>query len=112
MKLPNPDHLLVERQKIADYLLNRAHRYGASKARFFISVGFQVEEWERLAEALREHGRAHHVTRTRETGYGPRYVVEGGVKGTRRQPSASAHGLANGRWSNCAALNNGISFGS
>jgi hypothetical protein len=33
MKLPNPDKLVVERDKIADYLLNAAHRYGASKGR-------------------------------------------------------------------------------
>jgi hypothetical protein len=77
MKLPNPDKLLVEREKIADYLLNPAHRYGASKARFFAEFGFRIEEWERLAEALREHGRTHDVVRTRETGFGPRYVVEG-----------------------------------
>jgi hypothetical protein len=79
MKLPNPDELLVEREKIADYLLNRAHRYGASKARFFTEFGFRIEEWERLAEALREHGRTHEVARTRETGFGPRYAVEGGL---------------------------------
>lgn len=77
MKLPNPDKLVVEREKIADYLLNPAHRYGASKARFFIEFGFRIEEWERLAEALREHGRTQEVARTRETGFGPRYVVEG-----------------------------------
>ena len=77
MKLPNPDKLVVEREKIADYLLNPAHRYGASKARFFIEFGFRIEEWERLTEALREHGRTHEVARTRETGFGPRYIVEG-----------------------------------
>lgn len=77
MNLPNPDKLLVEREKIADYLLNPAHRYGASKARFFTEFGFRIEEWERLAEALREHGRTHEVARTRETGFGPRYAVEG-----------------------------------
>lgn len=77
MKLPNPDKLLVEREKIADYLLNPAHRYGASKARFFTQFGFRIEEWERLADALREHGRTHEVVRTRETGFGPRYAVEG-----------------------------------
>jgi hypothetical protein len=80
MKLPNPDNLLVERDKIADYLLNPAHRYGASKARFFTGLGFRVDEWERLAEALREHGRTHDVAGTRETGFGPRYVVEGILK--------------------------------
>jgi hypothetical protein len=77
MKLPNTDKLIVEREKIVDYLLNSAHRYGASKARFFMEFGFRVAEWERLAEALREHGRTHEVARVSETGFGPRYVVEG-----------------------------------
>jgi len=30
-----------------------------------------------LAEALREHGRMHEVARISETGFGPRYAVEG-----------------------------------
>lgn len=30
-----------------------------------------------MAEALREHGRTHDVARTRETGFGPRYALEG-----------------------------------
>jgi uncharacterized protein DUF6883 len=77
MKLPNPDKLVVEREKITDYLLNPAHRYGASKARFFSEFGFRVERWEVFAEALREHGRSHDVARVRETGFGPRYVIEG-----------------------------------
>ena len=77
MKLPNAKQAVVEREKIGDYLLNPAHRYGASKARFFAAFGFRVEEWERLAEALRERGRMHEVARTRDTGFGPRYLVEG-----------------------------------
>ena len=39
-----------------DYLLNSAHRYRASKARFFSEFGFRVE---------------------RETSFGLRYVMEG-----------------------------------
>jgi len=77
MKLPNPDKLVVEREKIADYLLNPAHRYGASKARFFSEFGFQVGRWEILADALRERGHSHEVVQMHETGYGPRYVIEG-----------------------------------
>lgn len=80
VKLPNPDKLVVERAKIVDYLLNPAHRYGASKARFFSEFGFRLEEWDRLAEALREHGRTHEVARETETGFGPRYAVEGELK--------------------------------
>jgi hypothetical protein len=77
MKLPNTDNLVVEREKIVDDLLNTAHRYGASKARFFAGFGFQAEQWEQLAQALRPHGQTHEVKRLQETGFGPRYQVEG-----------------------------------
>ena len=77
MKLPNAEQAVVEHEKIADYLLNSAHRFGSSKARFFTGFGFKIEAWEVMAEALREHGRAQEVTGVRETGFGPRFVVEG-----------------------------------
>lgn len=77
MRLPDADRALVEREKIIEYLLNPAHRYGASKARFFGAFGFRTEQWEILARALREHGRSHEVTKVRDTGFGPRYEVEG-----------------------------------
>ncbi len=77
MKLPNADKAAVERAKIVDYLLNPEHRYGASKARFFSRFGFRVEQWEQLAEALRRHGQTHEVKRIQETGFGPRYQLEG-----------------------------------
>ena len=79
MKLPNTNNATVEREKITDYLLNPEHRFGACKARFFTHFGFRAEAWEQLAQALREHGQTHDVTKTRETGFGPRYEVEGGL---------------------------------
>jgi hypothetical protein len=69
--------LVVEQEKVVDYLLNPFHRYGASKARFFGEFGFRVEEWQRLSEALLEQGCAHDVVMIHETGFGPRYVVDG-----------------------------------
>jgi hypothetical protein len=77
MKLPNPHLALVEQTKIAGYLLNQAHRYGASKARFFADFGFHTGAWETLAEALREHGQRHEVNRIKETPFGPRFEVDG-----------------------------------
>lgn len=50
MRLPRVDALVVEREKIVDYLLNPAHRYEASKARFFTAFGFRTKEWETLAQ--------------------------------------------------------------
>jgi hypothetical protein len=58
VKLPNPDKLIVEREKIVDYLLNPAHRYGASKGRFFATFGFSADKWQELAAALRVHGQS------------------------------------------------------
>jgi hypothetical protein len=69
----------VDRDKVTDYLLNPAHRYGASKARFFVQFGFTLEGWEVLADALRQHGSAHEIVRTNETPFGPRYEIEGPI---------------------------------
>ena len=77
MNLPNAEKAVVEREKITEYLLNPAHRFGASKARFFTRFGFRREQWEQLAEALHIHGQSHEVKRVCETGFGPRYEVEG-----------------------------------
>jgi hypothetical protein len=77
MKLPNAEQVVVEREKIIGYLLNAAHRYGTSKARFFGEFGFHPTNWQALAQALREHGQRYEVTKVRETLFGPRYEVEG-----------------------------------
>lgn len=77
MKLPNAHLAVVEREKITEYLLNPSHRYGSSKARFFAQFGFGLESWEMLASALRQHGQQNEVMKDKETGFGPRYEVEG-----------------------------------
>lgn len=77
MKLPNAALAVVERKKITDYMLNPAHRHGASKARLFAAFGFRLEAWRVLAAALLDHGQQNEVTSVRQTGFGPRYVVEG-----------------------------------
>jgi hypothetical protein len=86
VKLPGAHLLVVEREKIVGYLLNSMHRHGASKARFFASFGFRVEAWEELAAALREQGQRCEVTRSKETGFGPRYEVEGDGAPDGRRP--------------------------
>ncbi len=77
MKLPNAHLAVVQREKATDYLLNPAHPYGASKARFFAAFGFRRDAWNVLAEALRAHGQQHEVSNVEETGFGPRYEIDG-----------------------------------
>jgi hypothetical protein len=57
--------------------LNAAHRFGASKAKFFTEFGFSLDNWEVLAIVLKAHGAGNDVVKSRETGFGPRYEVEG-----------------------------------
>lgn len=68
MKLSSASPLIVERDKISEYLLNPLHRYGAAQERFFTAFGFRAETWQILAEALREHGRTHDIVRAHEIG--------------------------------------------
>ena len=77
MKLPNAHLAIVEREKVADYLLNPGHRFGASKARFFAAFGFRLDDWETLVRALLEHGQQHEVSTESDKGFGPRYDVDG-----------------------------------
>ena len=77
MKLPNYERALVPQAKITAYLLSLNHEDGRSKARFFMSFGFAVEQWQTLAEALLAHAAAHEVAKIEPSPFGLRYVIEG-----------------------------------
>jgi hypothetical protein len=64
MRLPNSEHLQVDRKKIVDYLLSSSHPDGRAKAEFFRRFGFRRERWEVLAVALRRHGGTHPISKT------------------------------------------------
>lgn len=77
MKLPGCDVATIPKDKIVGYLLSTTHRAGKSKAAFFEKHGFTVEDWRALEHALREHAARNPLSRTEETAYGARYVVDG-----------------------------------
>lgn len=74
MQVPHAESAVVEREKIVGYLLNPQHPDGASKAKFFLSLGFRTEQWEKLAEALRELINRSPTMRTVESIHGRKYV--------------------------------------
>ena len=80
MMLPNSNRTRVDRAKIADYLLSLSHPDGRSKAEFFMRFGFKVEDWEALANALREVGISNPVTSLVESAHGTRYTVDGPLR--------------------------------
>jgi len=52
MSLPNADHAFVDPAKIRDYLLAATHPVGRFKARFFVSLRYAAEQWERLRDDI------------------------------------------------------------
>ena len=91
MKLPNADLAIVEEAKICDYLLSSSHPVGTAKAEFFGDFGFTAENWAVFAVALRQHGLENEVARSRETGFGPRYEVDGPLAAGRSGRALAAH---------------------
>lgn len=74
MKLPNPSRAEVAPEKIRDYLLSSRHRVGRFKARYFRSLGYTTENWQRLANDLRSvaQGEAEFLV---ESPYGRKFSI-------------------------------------
>ena len=77
MKLPNHQRAVVPRKKVVDYLLSTTHRDGRHKATFFSAFGFDVKNWQDLADALVRHANDHEVAKVEASPFGTRYVVDG-----------------------------------
>jgi hypothetical protein len=80
VKLPNAEKAIVEREKVADYLLNAAHPDNGGKAAFFEGLGFRRAQSETLAKALRELARQAEVRQTATSPHGRKYVIVGQIK--------------------------------
>lgn len=77
MKLPNAENAVVEREKIADYLLNPAHPDNGGKAPFFLSHGFQPDHWQTLATAFRRLAETTEVDNRVASPHGEKDIVDG-----------------------------------
>lgn len=76
-RLPNAEGAIVEEHKLTGYLLSFSHLAGRSKAGFFQQVGFQPQSWQQLRAALLRHARENTFTRSENTPFGTKYIVEG-----------------------------------
>lgn len=79
MQLPHAIAAEVSREKIVDYLLNLQHADGAGKAEFFLAVGFRVERWQELADALKKLAGRAPVTGSVESSHGSKYIIDGRI---------------------------------
>ncbi len=79
--LPNVGRSIVERNKIAGYLLNSAHPDNGGKAQFFAALGFSAEHWETFANALRKLAEDTPEARCVESVHGQKYLIDGRLAG-------------------------------
>lgn len=77
MMLPGAELARVDFSKVVDYLLSPSHPDGRSKAEFFARFGFNVKDWQVLAEALKVVGISNSVTGAVKSAHGTRYTVDG-----------------------------------
>lgn len=80
MKLPNADKATVQREKIVDYLLNRAHPDNSGKDEFFTALGFRRKEWKALAAAFLALARQTEIAESMESPHGQKYVIIGRIE--------------------------------
>lgn len=80
MTVPNADRATIAVEKITDYLLKCHTKRGGAKARLLLSVGYRVDDPQRLESDLRTQHLSINVTRTSETAYGVVYEIEGPIK--------------------------------
>jgi hypothetical protein len=80
MKLPNANKATVQREKIVDYLLNRAHPDNSGKAEFFEALGFRRKEWKNLAAAFLALARQTELAQSMKSPHGRKYVIVGWIE--------------------------------
>ncbi len=77
MKLPNAEQAEITDRKLLTYLLNHTHPQNKGKAAFYAIVGYTNQNTELLRAALIKLILSSEVTKTIDTQFGKRYVVEG-----------------------------------
>jgi hypothetical protein len=80
MKLPNANKAIVEREKIADYLLNPAHPENGGKAEFFEALGFRRKEWKILTAAFLTLARKAEMAQSMKSPHGQKHVIIGRIE--------------------------------
>ncbi len=80
MRLPHADRVLVEREKITNYLLNPEHPDNGGKAAFFAALGFHRNNWTALASAFESMALDSPVTKSLISAHGEKYIVDGPIE--------------------------------
>ncbi len=76
-RLPGMEDGFVDERKVTEYLLSTDHPTGRFKAQFFVGLGFRLDAWEELRNALLRHARENDVADSMVTEFGIKVLVDG-----------------------------------
>lgn len=77
MPIPDAESAFVPPKKLSGYLLDPTHPVGGSKARWFLRLGYRMEDPDRLATDLLRVVRESSDFEQEATQFGVKYVVRG-----------------------------------
>lgn len=77
MKLPNRKNAIIEKRKLANYLLSLIDEDGKPKAEYFRKVGFNETNLKNFESALLAVASNNEVKTIEKSKFGVKYVVEG-----------------------------------
>jgi hypothetical protein len=81
VKLPNAENAIIAEDKLTRYLLDVGHRRGGGKAQLLISLGYAVENWQLLAEDIRQQHLTADIVEEHDSIWGKRYEIVGPITG-------------------------------
>jgi hypothetical protein len=88
MKVPGAEVAVVDPAKVRDYLLSPEHPVGRFKARFFASIGYSRDDWQRLVSDLHQIIASNEATLGAQSAFGQKYEVRGTLVGPSRLAAA------------------------
>jgi hypothetical protein len=79
--LPNAARVRVPDAKVRDYLLSSSHPVGRFKAVFFLALGFSLERWEMLRDALLDIGTGGNAAPGQASPFGQKFEIRATLVG-------------------------------
>src|SRR5688572_6818715 len=83
MPIPGAQSAFVPPEKLSDYLLNLNHPVGGAKARWFMSLGYHLDDPSQLEQALLQIVRESSDFVEEMTEFGVKYIVRGQLQSPR-----------------------------
>lgn len=79
MKVPKHKFAIISESKIQNYILSNTHPTGRTKASFFNSVGFDIDNEDFLVNELKKLIATNNFDMLIENNFGQKYIVGGSI---------------------------------